>query len=248
MFFLAFSPRLIFLDPMIRSLRNAFFTGLLILLPLGITVFLVTLLIEAIGAPASKLFFHKFYSTFPAYGLRMFAINCIATLLVVALITSIGYISRYFLGRFIIRGTEKLITKLPFVRMLYGTTKQIVDTFSEGKRAVFQRAVMVEFPRKGIYSIGFQTGEAEGELSSVDRQEMISVFIPTTPNPTSGFLVFVREDQCKLLKMSIGDAMKAIISGGALVPHREPECPKTSSAAAKKRSPRAAAKRSSSVT
>ncbi|MDR1438038.1 MAG: DUF502 domain-containing protein [Puniceicoccales bacterium] len=203
---------------MVRSIRNAFFSGLLILLPLGITVFLVTLLIDTVGAPASKLFFRQLHSVFRNAGIYIFAANCVATILVLIFITLIGYVSRYFFGRFIIRLTEKVITKLPFIRTLYNTTKQIVGTFSGGKRAVFQRAIMIEFPRKGTYSIGFQMGKATGELQRPDVEQMLCVFIPTTPNPTSGFLVFVEENQCISLNMSIADAMKAIISGGALIP------------------------------
>jgi uncharacterized membrane protein len=201
-----------------RSFRNAFFAGLLAFLPLGITIFLVKFLVDKVGSPASRLFFHIFPQFVPSKTFMIFVINFLATLLVLLFIAIIGYISRYFLGKFIIRGTEKIIDRLPFIRVLYNTSKQIVGTFSNGKRVLFQEVVLVEFPLKGSGAIGFVTSAAEGELGGFCGNDGLCVFVPTTPNPTSGFLIFVSRKNCKPLQMSIADAIKAIISGGALVP------------------------------
>jgi uncharacterized membrane protein len=208
---------------MLRSLRNAFITGLIFLLPLGITLFLVKLLVDTVGAPASKLFFFNSPQLVPTNGLILFVINFVATLFVLVFIALIGYISRYFLGKFILRVTEKIIARLPFISVLYNTSKQIVGTFSDGKRAVFRTAVLVEFPSKGARAIGFITGDVEGELRDRCGKDKLSVFVPTTPNPTSGFLIFVDKSGCEPLHMSIGDAMKVIISGGAVIPARSNE-------------------------
>jgi uncharacterized membrane protein len=187
-------------------------------LPLGITIFLVKLLVDKVGAPASRIFFHAFPQLVPSKTFMVFVINFLATLLVLLFIAVIGYVSRYFLGRFLIRATEKIIDRLPFIRSLYSTSKQIVGTFSNGKRVLFQEVVLVEFPLKGSGAIGFVTSTAEGELGGFCGNEGLCVFVPTTPNPTSGFLIFVARKDCKPLQMSIADAIKAIISGGALVP------------------------------
>jgi uncharacterized membrane protein len=210
---------------MFRSFRNAFLAGLLTFLPLGITVFLVKFLVDKVGSPISRIFFHTFPQLVPSKTFMVFVINFLASLLVLLFIALIGYISRYFLGRLFIRVTEKIIDRLPFIRTLYGTSKQIVGTFSNGKHVLFQEVVLVEFPSKGASAIGFMTGNTDGELGGFCGKDGICVFVPTTPNPTSGFLIFVKRSSCKPLHMSIADAMKAIISGGALVPPPPAEKP-----------------------
>jgi uncharacterized membrane protein len=202
----------------LRFFRNAFIAGLLSFLPLGITIFLVKLLVDKVGSPVSRLFFHVFPQLIPSKTFMIFAINFISTLFILLLIAMVGCISRYFLGKFLIRVTEKIIDRLPFIRVLYNTSKQIVGTFSNGKRVLFQEVVLVEFPAKGSCAIGFVTGCAEGELGGFCEEDGLCVFVPTTPNPTSGFLIFVNRSRCKPLQMSVADAIKAIISGGALVP------------------------------
>ncbi|MDR2576472.1 MAG: DUF502 domain-containing protein [Puniceicoccales bacterium] len=207
---------------MLRSFRNAFFTGLFTLLPLGITAFVVALLIERIGTPASKLFFGHAPRTFAVNAAVTYTINILATLLVVVLVALLGCVSRYFLGRWIIGGTERIIGRLPFVRMLYNTSKQIIGTFSDGKRAVFRKAVLVEFPNDKMRSIGFVTGKAEGHIAEgFNEEDVLCVFIPTTPNPTSGFLILVPSARCVFLDLPIADAMKMVISGGAFIPVKE---------------------------
>ena len=101
---------------------------------------------------------------------------------------------------------------------VYKTVKQIVDTFSKQNKAVFQKAVLVEYPRKGCYSVGFLTSEATGEVAPLKDEKMYNVFVPTTPNPTGGFLLILPESEIRILKMSVGEAMKFIISGGAVNP------------------------------
>lgn len=203
---------------MLRSLRNGFLTGLVTLLPLGITVFIVRFLIQHIGTPTSKLFFGQFHLYNRDHLFIAFIIDLIATLFVVLIITVLGWISTYFFGKIIIRAAEKVIEKLPFVRTLYRTSKQIIGTFAENQRAVFQESVLVEFPRKGIYSLGFVTGEMKGEIQCKTKDTVVSVFVPTTPNPTSGFLLFLPKSELTALEMSVSDSLKAVISGGVFVP------------------------------
>jgi uncharacterized membrane protein len=108
---------------------------------------------------------------------------------------------------------------LPFINSVYRTVKQIVETFGRQKKAVFQEVVLLEYPRKKSYVLGFLTSKAQGEPQAVTGEEIVNVFIPTTPNPTSGFLLMIPQEDITRLDMTIAEGMKLIISGGAVVPH-----------------------------
>ena len=202
----------------IRSIRNAFLSGLILLAPVTITVYVIKILIEAIGAPTSKIFF--FFAPPEVFDQTVLSItlNILSTLLVLVLVTFLGWLSQYFLGRLVVRMAEGVLNKVPFVNRVYSTVKQIIDTFSSERRAVFQKVVLIEFPRKGIHALGFLTGEVKGEIRIRGGKEIANIFVPTTPNPTSGFLIMVPTEDLVELQMSVADGMKCIISGGAVVP------------------------------
>ena len=131
----------------------------------------------------------------------------------------IGYVTRYTLGQHLIRVTENIMLKLPIIRTIYSTIQQIGAAIWAQKGGMFSEVVLFEYPRKGIYVIGFLTNENnsdEWELKQKTGQELYSVFLPTTPNPTSGFLLFVPREDCKILDMDVTEAMRLIISGGAV--------------------------------
>lgn len=201
-------------EKLLTHLRRDFITGIAVLLPLGVTLWVVNFLIKSIGNPASALIFR--YIDIPLR--NEFLLNTISTAVVLALITFLGIFSRYFLGRMTIRVTEAVLDRLPFINNVYRTVKQIVTTISEQKKAVFQSSVLIEYPRTGVWGLGFLTNTARGEIQERTEANLVAVFIPTTPNPTSGFLLFVPDNQVFPLDMSIADAMKVIISGGAVVP------------------------------
>ena len=113
---------------------------------------------------------------------------------------------------------ERLINNIPLINSVYQTVKQLVDTISQSKKSFFQQAVLVEFPSKGLYSIGFLTNNARGEVQEKTKEDVRNVFVPTTPNPTTGFLLMVPNENIVYLDMSIGEAMKIIISAGAVTP------------------------------
>jgi len=207
----------------IRSLRNAFLSGIILLAPVAITVYVIKLLIEAIGAPTSKIFF--FFAPPEVFDQTVLSVtlNILSTLLVLVLVTFLGWLSQYFLGRLVVRMAEGVLNNVPVVNRVYSTVKQIIDTFSSERRAVFQKVVLIEFPRKGLHSLGFLTGEGKGEVKIRSGKEISNVFLPTTPNPTSGFLIMTPTEELIQLDMSIGDGMKFIISGGAVVPVYDPE-------------------------
>lgn len=203
---------------MFRSIRNAFITGILVVLPLGVTIIVINFLLERLGTPASNFFFwflDRELRNFPAV---KFALEIISILVVFLLITLLGFGSRFLIGRILLRGMEQLLGRVPFINAVYRTVKQIVDTLSQQKKAVFQEVVLIEYPRSNCYVMGFLTSTAKGEPQEVTDSHLINIFVPTTPNPTSGFLLMVPEDDVTRLSMSITDGMKLIISGGAVVP------------------------------
>jgi uncharacterized membrane protein len=207
---------------MLRTLRNAFVSGLLLLAPVGVTVFVINLLIRNIGVPTRQMFFF-FIPADPAgfiwieYGLYVAAIIWVA-----CLITLLGWLSRLLIGRALLNLFERVVDNVPFVRTVYNTVKQIRDTFVQQEKAVFQKAVLLEYPRRGVWVLGFLTGAGKGEVQHRTAADLLNVFVPTTPNPTSGFLLMVPRQEVHDLDMNIADAMKLIISGGAVVPPWEP--------------------------
>lgn len=203
---------------MFKHLRNAFFSGLFLLIPLGVTIAIFNILLQKIGAPASELFFVFLKKSWREIYIVDLFLALISTLIVVILITIVGLLSNYFLGKMLISWAEKILHKLPFISTVYKTVKQIVDTFAEQNKAVFKQVVLIRFPHEKTYGIGFLTGTCKGEVQTKTLEKVVNVFVPTTPNPTSGFLILVPEKDLIYLNMSVGDAMKVIISGGAVTP------------------------------
>jgi uncharacterized membrane protein len=203
---------------MFRSIRNAFLTGIVVILPLGVTIIVINFLLQKLGTPASNFFFwflDRQYREMPAVAL---ALEIISILVVFLLITLLGFGSRFVFGRILLRGIEQLLGQVPFINTVYRTVKQIVDTFGQQEKAVFQEVVLIEYPRPNCYVIGFLTSSAKGEPQEVTGAHIVNIFVPTTPNPTSGFLLMLPDQDVTRLKMSITDGMKLIISGGAVVP------------------------------
>lgn len=204
---------------MLRDLRAGFITGIAILAPLAVTVFVVTFLVTRVGAPAGQIIFQNLFDEFPNQNSpAWWVINIVATIVVFIFITGVGFLSRYFFGKFILNVGERLINLMPLVNTVYKTVKQIVDTFSEQQKAIFQKVVLIQYPKEGTYAIAFLTSDAKGEIQARTGKEVVNVFLPTTPNPTSGFLLMVPIEEVIELEMSIGDGMKLIISGGAVSP------------------------------
>ena len=204
---------------MIKKIRNAFISGLVLLAPLGVTIFVVNLLRTKIGAPVSKpirAFLFRQIETIPEWLNTI--IEYSAILVVILIITVLGFLSNYFLGKLLVRSTERIIHAVPFLNTVYRTVQQIVETFSKQQKAIFQQVVLVEYPRKGVYVVGFLTSRAKGEVQQITHSELLNIFVPTTPNPTSGFLLMVPENEIIYMQMSVGDGMKLIVSGGAVTP------------------------------
>ena len=203
----------------IVTVRTAFFSGLLLLAPLAVTIYAVVFIVSFFGGSFRWLF----DLLLPA---RMqsipFVWDVAVTLVVFALITLFGFISHYFFGKYLLDFGERVILGIPGVSTVYTSVKQVVSTFSTQNRNLFSKVVIVQYPRPGIWSVGFLTNKTQGEAQAKVGQELWSVFVPTSPNPTSGFVLLLPPDEITELDMSVGDGMKLVISGGAVVPPFKP--------------------------
>lgn len=197
------------------TFRNAFFTGALLLAPLIVTVLAFAWIIDAVGGTFRPLYMRMLPE--PLQNIP-YLWELLATGVVILLVTALGYLSRYVFGKMFLSMTERAVQRIPGLGAVYNSVKQIVATFSTQNRNVFSKVVLLEFPRKGTWAIGFLTNKAQGEAQTLAGAEMWTVFVPTTPNPTSGFLVLVPREELVELEMTVGDGMKMIISGGAVLP------------------------------
>ncbi|MFP4283849.1 MAG: DUF502 domain-containing protein [Opitutales bacterium] len=202
---------------MFRHFRKWFLSGLLLLAPIGVTFFAISFLMGKVATPARNVIFPG-ERVAELTRLQVWALDLVALGVVLTIVTVLGWLSSLVIGRWILTTFEKLIDSLPFVRTVYNTVKQIRDTFVQQQKAVFQKSVLIEYPRPGVWVLGFLTGTGKGEPQARTESDLVNVFVPTTPNPTSGFLLMVPAAEVKFLEMSISDGMKLIISGGAVVP------------------------------
>lgn len=196
---------------LLSRLRGWFFTGLLVTAPVLLTVYITWAAIKLIDGQVNKLipeFATWSLGDVPGAGLVVGA----------TMITLIGAIAAGFLGRWIIRLGEAILNRMPVVRSIYGATKQILETVISTQSDAFREVVLVEYPRRGLWVIGFVTGTTKAEVARLIPGSNVNVFIPTTPNPTSGFLLFCPTKDIKYLDMSVEEAVKLVVSGGIVVP------------------------------
>jgi len=196
-----------------KKIKTYFLAGLLVLIPLALTIFIIWKLFIAIDSLLSGFI----NNVLERIGIPVTSIG-LGFISVVLLIFLTGMIAKNYFGRKIIKIGENIVTKIPLINRIYIAIQQISNAFLSEKREVFQKAVLIEYPRKGIYSIGFFTQDTKGEVQDRLNKDVVSVFLPTTPNPTSGFLLFVPKNEVEELDMTIEEALKLVISGGAIVP------------------------------
>jgi uncharacterized membrane protein len=194
----------------LRALRKSFFAGLLVVVPVAASVLILLGLFTWITDFLLPESLRQHFLT-PVY-------RIIALVLFVAFTVLVGWIARLVIGKRMIALGEDVIRRVPLLNKTYGFMKEISQTLLSGKKTMFQRVVLVQFPRLGIYSIGFVTSETKGEAQEKTKETVINVFVPTTPNPTSGYLILVPREQLIELDMTVADGMRMVISGGAVVP------------------------------
>ncbi len=206
---------------MLSTWRTNFLAGLAIVLPAVISVAVLVWLFGTVANITDTLLFFLPKSITPrdaGNGPMYWYYSLAAFALAVALICGVGIVARHYVGMRIIELVDTALLRIPLLNKIYGTVKQVNDAFSSGNKTAFRTVVLVEFPRKGMHSIGFVTSEQHGEVQLKTAQHMVCVFVPTTPNPTSGFLVLVPEAEITKLDMSVADGIKYIISLGSIIP------------------------------
>ena len=201
----------------LARLRSSFLTGIVVILPVALTIWLLWSLLGWVDGFVLPLVPERFQPE-QYIGINLRGVGIIFFLVFTILI---GWIAKGLIGRSLIRYGENVVDRMPFVRSIYSGAKQIAETvFAQSERS-FEEACLVQYPRKGIWAIGFVSTEARGEVArrAETGSQLLSVFVPTTPNPTSGFLLFFPEEDVIKLDMSIEDAAKLVISAGLVYPN-----------------------------
>ena len=147
-----------------------------------------------------------------------FSLPGLGLLILFIALTLIGALTAGLIGRWVVRTGERILNRMPVVRSVYSAIKQIFETILAQQSNAFREAVLIEYPRRGIWAIGFITGTTKGEVQNLTLEETVNIFLPTTPNPTSGFLLFVPREEVVPLDMSVEEAVKMVISGGIVTP------------------------------
>ncbi len=197
-----------------QRLRTYFLTGIVVTAPLGITIFIAWKFIGLVDGWVTPLIPTKYN---PGTHLP-FDIPGLGLVVAVAALTLIGALTASFTGRLLVRFGERLVARMPVVRAVYGALKQIFETVLAQSSKSFREVVLVEYPRRGIWAIAFVTGTTEGEIQHLAEDDLVNVFLPTTPNPTSGFLLFVPRRALITLDMTVEEGIKLVISGGIVAP------------------------------
>jgi len=215
-------------------LRNYLLTGILVTAPITITVWISWQILQFFDATARHLVPAGWYPdiAIPGLGLLVVFIGLIL----------IGALTAGLVGRLLVRTSERILNRMPVVRSLYSAIKQILETVLAQRATAFRQVVLIEYPRQNIWALGFVSGSTKGEVQQKLDQDLVNVFLPTTPNPTSGFLLFVPKSDVRVLSMSIEEGIKLVVSGGIVTPgsnaaDRAPTTPLPASAAPDVRAP-----------
>lgn len=196
-----------------KKLRRIIIAGLLVWLPLGITIFIIKILLDLLG---------QTYLLIPE-GLRpenLFGVTIPGFEIIMAIIIlfSTGLVAANYLGKTLVETWEKFLDKIPLVRSIYSPLKKFAELVLSDQTQSFSKVLLIQYPRKGLYSLCFQTSKDVGEIQEKSGEDVVCVFIPTTPNPTSGYIIMIPKDEVIELDMSVEDALKMIISLGVVVP------------------------------
>lgn len=208
------------------SLRSNFLTGLIIIAPITLTAWLMWSVVGWIDSRVWSIVPdtyqpHRYVQTL--YNIQLndqIDIRGVGLVVFLVFTIFIGWLGKGFVGRSLLRYGESLVERMPVVRTVYGSVKQIAETVFNQKNSSFDKACLIEYPRKGIWAIGFIATSARGEIEKYSPKDdhLVSVFVPTTPNPTSGFMLFLPSKDINELAMSVEEAAKLVISAGLVYP------------------------------
>ena len=193
----------------LAKIRNYFIAGVVVLIPIGITIYLTLFLVSITSKILPKEINPNHYLPYNVPGVEI--------LMSVLLITLIGFLSLSFIGRKLLDVFDNILKKIPILRTIYSAIVQMTETFTKSDNKK-NNVVLVEYPRKGSWAVGFATRENTGEISNKTQQKLINVFIPTTPNPTSGFLLMFPKEDVIYLDLTFEEASKFIVSAGTSNP------------------------------
>ena len=204
---------------MFKKLRASFITGALIVIPILLTFWVLYFVIDRFNLLLLQPIMSIFHNWVPAQSTEVLAKIAILVFLML-LLTFIGFAARIIVLRNIFGFGEKILYRVPMISTVYRTIKEISFAFLVQKDTIFKKVVLIEYPRKGLYQLGFIVSITKGEAHKKIGASLVNVFVPTTPNPTSGMMVIVPEDDVISLDMSVAEGMKFVISGGAFVPKK----------------------------
>lgn len=199
---------------MMKFLQRYFISGLLVWLPIAITILVIRFLVDLLDSTLVLL-----PTQYQPDELIGFHVPGIGVLIIVAIILLTGFIAANFLGRKIVEIWDAVISRIPVVRTLYTGIKQVTQTLLTPGGQSFRKVFLVEYPRQGMWTVAFQTGGMTPEIDKIDGEKRISLYVPTTPNPTSGFLLMVAKKDAIELNMSVEQALKFVISLGVVQPN-----------------------------
>ncbi len=197
-----------------RRLKSYFLTGLLVVVPVSLTVLVIRWLVHFMDSLLTSILPEALRPEV-LYGLPVPGIGLLATLLLILLV---GVLAANIFGRSLVNFYERIVDRIPLVKGIYTLFKQVSDTVLKRDRGAFRKVVLIEYPRREIWAVAFVTGVSEGEVQEVTTKKLVNVFVPTTPNPTSGFYILVPHDEMIELSMTVEEAFKLIISGGMVTP------------------------------
>ena len=192
------------------KLRNYFIAGVLVLIPIGVTVYLTLFFIKIFAKILPQEINPNNYLPYSIPGLEI--------IISIIVITVIGWLSLSFLGRKLVKLVNDIFKKIPFLRTVYSAIGQMTESFAQSRKSKKKSVVLIEYPRKGSWAVGFATQANTGEIASKTNKDLINVFVPTTPNPTSGFLLMFPKNEIIYLDMSFEEASKFIVSAGTSNP------------------------------
>ena len=204
-----------------RKIKSNFFTGLLLVIPGVVTLWVLYFIVSKLNLLLLEPVMSVFQIWLPDRASVEFFTKVAIFLILLALLTLTGFAAKIILFRNIFGFGESVLYRVPMISTIYKGLKEMSSAFLSDQNSIFKKVVLIQYPKNGVYAIGFVTSETRGEAQEKTKENVINVFVPTTPNPTSGMLVLVPQEDVISLDMSVSDGMKMIISGGAVTPKAE---------------------------